>query len=218
MSWRVAGIDGTAIKASPNAANNLASAVFFLSMSFGAGPRAMMDLTFFSGSNTREGEPERSLIVLFCLGDVGAPDIGILGTPCRFVVGGLLPEALCIAVVRRLMERAPLRARFASCFLPVLLLVLLLLLLGLRPKRLRAVTATVPALLVVEAQNAAVATSRVHGHSPPRDALGRRARQTVDEHVPHCRLGFLESEVALAEIDLPNVVVVRGDRVQDDVI
>ena len=116
------------------------------------------------------------------------------------------------------MERALLRARLASYFLPEFLLVLLLLLLGLGSKRLRAVTATVPALLAVEALNAAVATSRVHGQSPPRDALGRRARKTVDEHVPHCRLDFLEPEVALAETGWPNVVVVRGDCVQDDVL
>ena len=136
---------------------------------------------------------------------MGAPDFGIVGTPCHVVVGGLLLEVLCIAVVRRLVERAPLQARLASCFLPMFLLVLLLLLLGLRPKRLRAVTATVLALLAVEALNAAVATSRVHDHSPPRDALGRRARQIVDEHVPHCRLDFLEPEVALAKTGLPNV-------------
>ena len=96
---------------------------------------------------------------------MGAPDIGIVDTPCRFVVGDLLLEALCIAVVRRLVERAPLRARLASCFLPVFLLVILMLLLGLGPKRLRVVMATVPALLAVEVLNAAVATSRVHGHS-----------------------------------------------------
>ena len=79
-------------------------------------------------------------------------------------------------------------------------------------------TATVPALLAVEALNAAVATSHVHGYSPPHDGGGRKARQTVDEHVPHCRLDFLEPDVALAKTGLPNVVVVRGDRVQDDVL
>ena len=78
--------------------------------------------------------------------------------------------------------------------------------------------ATVPALLAVDALNAAVATTRVHGHSPPRNAFGRRARQTVDEHVPHCRLDFLEPKVVLAETGLLNVVVVRGDCVQDDVL
>ena len=149
---------------------------------------------------------------------MGAPDIGIVDTPCRFVVCGLLLEALCIAVVRRLVERAPPRAQLASCILLVFLLVLLLLLLGLGPKRLRAVTATVPALLAVEALNAAFTTSRVHDDSPPHDALGRRERLTVDEHVPHSRLDFLEPEVALAETGLPNVVVVRGDRVQDDAL
>ena len=104
---------------------------------------------------------------------MGAPDIGIVDTPYRFVVGGLLLEALYIATVCRLAETVPLRTRLTSCFLPVFLLELLLLLLGVGPKRLRAVTATVSALLAVEALNAAVATSRVHGHSPPRDALGR---------------------------------------------
>ena len=49
MSWRGAGVDGTTIKVSPNAANSPESAFFFLSMSFGAGPRAMMGLTCFSG-------------------------------------------------------------------------------------------------------------------------------------------------------------------------
>ena len=39
---------------------------------------------------------------------MGAPVIGIVDTPCRFVVGGFLLEALCIAVVRHIMERAPL--------------------------------------------------------------------------------------------------------------
>ena len=73
-------------------------------------------------------------------------------------------------------------------------------------------------MVAVEALNAAFVTSSVHGHSPPRDALGQRARQTVDEHVPHCRLDFLEPEVALAETGLPNVVVVLGGRVQDDVL
>ena len=149
---------------------------------------------------------------------MGASDIGIVDSPCRFVVDGLLFEGLCIVVVRRLMERVPLRDLLASCFLAVFLLVLSLFLLGLGPKRLRAVTAMVPALLAVEALNAAVATSRMHGHPPPRDALDRRARQTVDEYVPHCRLGFLEPEVALAKTGLPNVVVVRGDRVQGDVL
>ena len=75
-----------------------------------------------------------------------------------------------------------------------------------------------PALLAVETLNAAVATRRLHGHSPPRYALDRRAKQTVNEYVPHGRLGFLEPDVALAETVLPNVVVVRGDRVQDDVL
>ena len=49
MSWRVAGVDCTTIMVSRNAANSPESAVFFLSMSFSAGPRAMMGLTFFSG-------------------------------------------------------------------------------------------------------------------------------------------------------------------------
>ena len=49
MFLRVAAVDGTTIKkVSPNAANNPESAVFFLSMCFGAGPSAMMGLTFFS--------------------------------------------------------------------------------------------------------------------------------------------------------------------------
>ena len=46
----MAGVDGTTIKkVSPNAANSSESALFFLNMSFGAGPRAMMGLTFFAG-------------------------------------------------------------------------------------------------------------------------------------------------------------------------
>ena len=49
MSWRVAGVDDSTIKVSPNPANSPESAVFFLSISFGAGSRAMMGLTFFSG-------------------------------------------------------------------------------------------------------------------------------------------------------------------------
>lgn len=67
------------------------------------------------------GEPTRLVIGLFCLRNVRTSDVGVVDASCGLVVGVLLLlVALCIAVGRCLVERAPFRASFAIFFPRVL--------------------------------------------------------------------------------------------------